>query len=177
MCVELPLVAVTVMLYVPAGVPPLLAGGVLLFPPPQPTPAAKNVSSMSPSPATRRRTGTPRTKMLAKRAPLLAASQPKRPDAGVNAPDMLRAAVVLTVSVEVPEAFATELKLNPQVGAGVPPPVMLLQVSATAPVKPPVGAMVTVDVAEAPAATVAGDRTGAVMAKSGAATVRLTEVL
>ena len=119
MCVELPLVAVTVMLYVPAGVPPLLAGGVLLFPPPQPTPATKNVSSMSPSPAMRRRrrTGTPRTKMLAKRAPLLAASHPKRPDAGVNAPDMLRAAVVPTVSVEVPEAFATELKLNPQVGA------------------------------------------------------------
>lgn len=116
--------------------------------------------------------------MPAKSAPLLAASHPKpRPDAGRNAPDTLRAAVVLTVNVEVPEAFVTELELNAQVGAGGPPPVMLLQASATVPVKPPVGAMVTVEVADPPAETVAGDSAGAVIVKPGADTVRLTDVL
>lgn len=134
---------------------------------------------MSPSPAMgrRRRTGTPRTKMPAKSVALLAASHPKRPDTGLNAPDTVWAAVVLSVSVDVPEAFGTELKLNPQIGAGVPPPVTLLHASATAPVKPPVGAMVMVEVAVPPAETVAGASTGAVIVKPGADTFKLTDVL
>jgi hypothetical protein len=152
--------------------PPLLL-------PPQPTPAAKNTSSISPRPATRRRlrAGTPR-RIPANNVALLETSQPKPwPDqCDVNPPDRLWAAVVLTVSIEVPEAFGTGFKLKAQVGAGLPPPVTL-QVSATAPVKPPVGATVIVEVADAPAETVAGDSAGAAIVKLGDDTVRLTEVL
>ena len=53
---RLPLVAVMVTLYVPAGVKPVLVEPPpLLLPPPQPAPAAKNTSSISPSPPRRRR--------------------------------------------------------------------------------------------------------------------------
>ncbi len=61
-------------------------------------------------------------------------------------------------------------------GVGVPPPVTL-QERLTVPVKPAIGAMVTVEVADAPAATVAGENAVAEIVKSGANTVRLTVVL
>jgi hypothetical protein len=84
------------------------------------------------------------------------------------------AALVLTVSVEVPEAFATELGLNEHVGAGVPPPLML-QARLTLPLKPFIGAMVLVEVADPPAETLAGDSAEVEILKS--CVVRLTVVL
>jgi len=82
-------------------------------------------------------------------------------------------AVVLTVSVEMPPDSA----LNEQAGAGVPPPVMELQLRVTLPVKPFVGVMVMVEVADAPGATVAGERAVAAIVKPGvvfAVTIRVT---
>ena len=80
------------------------------------------------------------------------------------------------VSVDAPEPFVTELGLNEHVGAGVPPPVMLLQTKLTVPLKPLVGTMVIVEVADPPAETEADERAEAATVKSGAATVRLTVV-
>jgi hypothetical protein len=82
------------------------------------------------------------------------------------------------VSVDVPEPFATELGLNEHVGAGVPPPVMPLQAKLTVPLKPLVGAMVIVEVADPPAETEAGESAEAAIVKSagGGVTVRLTVV-
>ena len=84
-------------------------------------------------------------------------------------------AVVLTVRVEVPEPVATELGLNEQVGAGVPPPVTLLQARLTLPAKPFNGAMVIVEVADPPAETLAGDNAEAETSKS--CVVRFSVVL
>ena len=85
------------------------------------------------------------------------------------------AAVVLTVSTEVPEPFATEAGLNAHVGPRVTAGATL-QVKATALLKPlpAAGAMVIVEVEDAPAATVAGASAEAAMVKSaaGAVTVR-----
>jgi len=84
----------------------------------------------------------------------------------------------LIVREDVPELFATDAGANVQVGAGVPPPVTA-QVKATVPVKPAVGAMVMVAVAEAPAATAAGVAAPGTSVKSGvgaALTARLTEL-
>jgi hypothetical protein len=80
----------------------------------------------------RRRSGTPKKKTPARSALLLAIIQPKPLDQGRIALEMLWDAAVLTVSTEVPEEFATELKLNAQVGGGLPP-LMLVQARATAP--------------------------------------------
>ena len=154
----------------------------LLLPPPQPTPAVKNTNSISPNPAIRRRCeGTPRKKMPANRALLPAANQPKpRPGCGeITAPDRECGAVVVTVSADVPDPFATEGGANKHVGAGVPPPVTL-QARLTVPVKPPVGAMVIVEVAVPPAATLAGASVVRAIVKSGVAgalTVRLIDVV
>ena len=66
--------------------------------------------------------------------------------------------MVDTVSVEVPAdvpLFVTDDGLNLQVGAGVPP-VMLLQESATVPVYPSTGVTVIVEVAVFPTTTEAG---------------------
>jgi hypothetical protein len=66
--------------------------------------------------------------------------------------------VVDTVSVEVPAdvpLIVTDDGLNLQVGAGVPP-VMLLQESATVPVYPSTGVTVIVEVAVFPTTTEAG---------------------
>jgi hypothetical protein len=52
-----------------------------------------------------------------------------------------------------------------------------VQASVTEPVKPPVGVMVTVEVADPPAVTVAGLSTGAAIVNPGDATVKLTDVL
>jgi hypothetical protein len=68
---------------------------------------------------------------------------------------------VLTVNVEVPP----DNGLNEQVGAGVPPPVMLLQARLTVPEKPLVGVIVIVEVAEPPGETVAGESAVAVIVK------------
>src|SRR4051812_46549837 len=141
-------------------------------------PAAKNTSSMIPRLVKLRRwRGTPNKKMPANKAPVLAISQPAprpgRVDGEVSAPEILCDAVVFTVSVDVPEAFAMEFALNAQVGGGVPPPVTA-HVSATAPLKPPVEATVIVDVEDAPAAIVAGASAGAEIVKPGDETVRLT---
>lgn len=153
---------------------------LLLLPPPQPAPAAKNTSSISPSPPRRRRrsSGTPRKKIPANNAPLLAASQPQpRPDPGdFNAPERLVPDVVCTVNVEVPEPLATGFEPNVHDGAGLPPPVTV-QASVTEPVKPPLGLMVTVEVADPPAATVAGVSAGAAIVKPGDDTVKLMDVL
>jgi hypothetical protein len=72
--------------------------------------------------------------------------------------------VVLTVRVELPLVTV----LNEQVGAGVPPPVMELQLKATLPVKPFTGVMVMVEVADAPGETVAGESAVAATVKPGA---------
>ena len=85
--------------------------------------------------------------------------------------------MVLTVSVEGPEPPGTEAGLNEQVGARVAVGATL-QVKLTAPVKPLVGAMVIVEVADPPAETDAGERAAAAIVKSarGAVTVRPTVV-
>ena len=129
----------------------------------------------------RRREGPPRKKMPANSAPLLAANQPRpRPGRGeITAPDRECAAVVLIVSVDAPELFATEVGTKAHVGAGVPPPVTA-QVRATVPLKPAVEPIVIVEVDDPPAATVAAESAPAVIVKSGvtgALTVRLIDVL
>jgi hypothetical protein len=81
--------------------------------------------------------------------------------------------VVLTVRVELP----LDTALNEQVGAGVPPPVMELQLRATLPVKPFVEVMVMVEVADAPGETVAGESAVAASVKPGvvlAVTIKVT---
>ena len=80
--------------------------------------------------------------------------------------------------MEVPVAFGSDAALKAQVGAGVAAPVTL-QARVTVPVNPPVGAIVIVDVADAPALTVAGVSAEGVMvnpAEAAAVTVRLTVV-
>jgi hypothetical protein len=97
----------------------------------------------------------------------------------LGARDAVVAAVVLTVSVEVPEPFATEFELNAHLGAGVTVGTMP-QDRLTAPLKPLSGVMVIVEVADPPAETVAGVSAEDVIAKSGvvdAVTVRLISVL
>lgn len=87
--------------------------------------------------------------------------------------------MVLTVSVEVPVAFGSDAALKAQVGAGVAAPVTL-QARVTVPVNPPVGAIVIVDVADAPALTVAGVSADGVMVKpaeAAAVTVRINVVV
>jgi hypothetical protein len=87
-------------------------------------------------------------------------------------------AVVLTVSVEVPELFSTEAGLNEQVGPRVTAGETL-HVKATALVKLLTGAMVIVEVEDAPAETEAGASAVAAIVKSpagGAVTVRVTGV-
>jgi hypothetical protein len=157
-----------------------LADPLLLLPPPQPIPAAKNISSISPSPATRRRRReeTARPKTPTSSVLLLAANQPKpwRGRSEADAPDITCGAVVLTVSVEVPEPLATEVGLNEHLGAGVPPPVML-QARLTVPLKPFIEVMVIVEVDDPPAETVAGETAEAAIPKSGVITVRLMDVL
>jgi len=119
----------------------------------------------------------PRKKMPANNALLPVANQSKPGiECGEMAPDTECAAVVLIVSVEVPELLATEVGDNAHVGAGVPPPVTT-QVSVTVPVKPAVEPTVIVEVADPPAATEAGESAPAEIVKSGVAgapTARLT---
>jgi hypothetical protein len=78
------------------------------------------------------------------------------------------AAVVLTVSVAVPDPFATEAgeseHVGPRVAAGV-----TLQVNPTVPLKPFTGATVMVEVEDAPATTEAGASADAASVKSAAA--------
>ena len=85
--------------------------------------------------------------------------------------------MVLTVSVEEPPDMA----LNEQVGAGLPPPVMLLQLRLTLlALKPFTEVMVIVEVADPPGETDAGENALACMEKPGAVlacTTRLTEVV
>jgi hypothetical protein len=95
----------------------------------------------------------------------------------VSPDEILREPVVLMVRVEVPEALATEVRLKPQVGPGVPPPVMLVQASETAPVNPPTGAIVITAEADPPGAIAAGVNGAAAAVKSGAATLKLMVVL
>ena len=87
------------------------------------------------------------------------------------------AAVVLTVSVEVPEPPATEAGLNEQVGTRGAVGATL-QVKLTTLLNPPFGAIAIEEVADAPAATVAGKSADAAIVKSGGAavTVRPTVV-
>ena len=75
-------------------------------------------------------------------------------------------AVVLTVKVEVPEPAATEVGFNEQTGGRFTTGAML-QVTATALLKPFSGAIVIVDVPDPPAFTVAGEKADAAMVKSG----------
>jgi hypothetical protein len=82
--------------------------------------------------------------------------------------------VVLTVRVEVPEPV-TEGGTNAHTAAGVTTGVMLLQDRFTVPLKPFNGAMVIVEVADTPVATVAGDSVVAERVKS--CVVRVTVVL
>lgn len=82
--------------------------------------------------------------------------------------------MVLTVSVEVPEPFATEAGLSAHVGPRVAAGATL-HVKATALPKPLAGAIVIVEVDDAPAATVAGASAVAAIVKS--ITVTLTCVV
>jgi hypothetical protein len=88
--------------------------------------------------------------------------------------------MVLTFSVEVPEPFATELGLNEHAGARVTAGVMLLQDRLTVALKPFIGVMVIVEVADPPAETVAGESGEAATVKSAGGgiglTIRLTAV-
>ena len=87
------------------------------------------------------------------------------------------AAVVLTVSVEVPEPPDTDAGLNEQVGVTVTAGATL-HVNATALLKLLIGAMVIVAVEDPPAETVAGLSVEAAIVKSGTSvTVKLTVVL
>ena len=82
--------------------------------------------------------------------------------------------MVLTVSTDVPEAPGTEAGLNTHVGARVAAG-RTLQVKPTAPANPLTGAMVIVEVEEAPAETVAGVSVEAARVKSaGGAAVTVT---
>ena len=84
---------------------------------------------------------------------------------------------MLTVSVEVPEPFATEPGLSEQVVGRATTGVMP-QDRVTVLLKPFTGAIIIVDVADPPAETVAGESVEAAIVKSaGALTVRLTGVL
>jgi hypothetical protein len=90
--------------------------------------------------------------------------------------DAVVAAVVATVSVEVPEPPATEAGLNEHVGIRATTGVTL-QVRLTALLKPFCGAIVIVEVAEAPAETVAGASAVPPIVKSGpAVTVKVSTV-
>lgn len=76
------------------------------------------------------------------------------------------AAVVLTVKVEVPEPAATEVGFSEQTGGRFTTGAML-QVRATALLKPFSGATVIVDVPDPPAEIAAGEKADAAMVKSG----------
>jgi hypothetical protein len=73
-----------------------------------------------------------------------------------------------TVSVEVPEPF-TEIGANAQVAGGVTAGTIALQDKLNVSLKPFSGVMLMVDVADPPAATVAGESAEAVIVKSGGA--------
>ena len=81
--------------------------------------------------------------------------------------DAVVAAVVLTVSVEVRVAPVSEAGFNAHVGPRVAAGVTL-QVRATASVRPLTRVIVIVEVADAPAATVAGESGEPPIVKSGA---------
>ena len=86
------------------------------------------------------------------------------------------AAVVLTVSMEVPEALATEVGLSVHVGWRVAVGATA-QVRFTALLKPPTGVIVMVEMAVPPGVTEAGVAAEAAIVKSGAAvTVTVTVV-
>jgi len=76
------------------------------------------------------------------------------------------AALVLTFSVEVPEPLITEVGVNEQVGGKVTLGATL-QDKLTAPLKPFIGVIVIVEVADPPAATKVGESAKAVTEKSG----------
>lgn len=87
-------------------------------------------------------------------------------------------AAALKVRTEVPEPLTIEGGTNAHVGGGVTTGAML-HVKATALLKLLIGAMVTVEVADAPTATDAGESVEAAIVKSpagGAVTVRLPDV-
>src|SRR5258708_25000352 len=95
--------------------------------------------------------------------------------------DAVVAAVVLTVSVEVPVPPGTEAGLSAHVGPRVAAGATV-QVRATASLKPLTGPIVIVEVADAPGATVAGESAEAAIVKSAAtaavlnATVCITQL-
>jgi len=96
-----------------------------------------------------------------------------------GARDAVVGAVVLTVTVKVPEPFAAELGLSKHVGGRVGTGATA-QDSFMVPLKPLSGAMVTAEVADPPAATEAGVRVEDAIVKSAtgaAVTVKLTVVL
>jgi hypothetical protein len=94
-----------------------------------------------------------------------------------GASDAVVGAVVLTVTTEVPEPFATELGLSEHVGGRATTGVMP-QDRFTVLLKPFIAAIVIVDVADPPAETVVGESAAAAIVKLAAAfTVRLTDVL
>ena len=102
----------------------------------------------------------------------------KKTPVDLGASEAVVAAVVCTVSVEVPELFATDVGLSEQLGAraGVG---LTVQVKLTAPLKPFKGATVIVEVEAVPADTVAGVSGEGLRVKSpGSAvvTVRLSGV-
>jgi len=82
-------------------------------------------------------------------------------------------AVVLTVTVEVPESFVTELGLSEHVAGGVTPGTTP-QDRFTVPLRTFIGAMVIVEVAVQPAVTETGESVEAAIVKSatGAASDR-----
>ena len=100
----------------------------------------------------------------------------KKTPADLGASEAVVAAVVFTVSVEVPELFATDVGLSEHVGARAGAGVTA-QVKLTAPLKPFSGATVMVEVEAVPAETVAGVSGVGLRVKSpgkAAVTVRLS---
>ena len=97
-----------------------------------------------------------------------------------GARDAVVAAVVLTVSVEVPAPPVTAAGLNAQVAGRLAAAGVMRQVRFTVPANPPAAAIVIVDVDDAPAAIVDGVRGVPAIEKSGgrgAATLKPAVVL
>ena len=156
-CVRVPEVAVTVIVYVPGVVPGLVTGGGLVPPPPPPphanTPALRNTNSPS-NPSMlrhfRRLAGTPIKSRQARAAPPSTYHGISRSLGRAEA--LVDGAVVLMVRVAVPAPapviFTGVVAPKLKVGESCAPegPEVIEAVNATLPVNPPLGVIVTVEV-------------------------------
>jgi hypothetical protein len=144
------------------GVPPLVVELelLLLLPPPQPIPAARNTKIRPSNPAQRLREGTEIRRIPAAKVPPLAMNHPERPRFAALGEACACAAVVATLMVAValvvdplrltdvvlPEVGAVNAQVTPAVVEGG----VRAQERFTVPVKPDDELTVMVDVPEAP---------------------------